>query len=164
MNPTEPRTDEQYLREAIQLARDGMNSGQGGPFGAVIVKDGVVVGRGCNRVTATNDPTAHAEIVAIRDACQHLGTFQLTGCVLYASCEPCPMCLGASYWARPDRIVFGAVHTDAAGAGFDDTFIYEEIGKDRADRKIPMIHLPELRADADAVFAEWITKGDRTLY
>ncbi|MBC7571184.1 MAG: nucleoside deaminase, partial [Spirosoma sp.] len=132
------KTDEDFIREAIQLAREGIEAGHGGPFGCVIVRDGEVVGRGCNRVTLTNDPTAHAEVVAIRDACQQLGTFQLTGCTLYASCEPCPMCLGAICWARPDRIVYGAFHTDAAGAGFDDQFIYEEIEKPRDQRRIPM--------------------------
>ena len=156
------KTDEDFLREAIALAREGMTTGQGGPFGCVIVRDGEVVGRGCNRVTSTNDPTAHAEVVAIRDACQQLGTFQLTGCTLYASCEPCPMCLGAIYWARPDRIVYGAFHTDAAGAGFDDQFIYEEIDKPRDQRRIPMQNC--LRDEADAVFREWAALDLRTPY
>lgn len=154
--------DEYFLREAIRLAREGMITGQGGPFGAVVVRDGEIVGRGCNRVTSTNDPTAHAEVVAIRDACRHLDAFQLAGCTLYASCEPCPMCLGAIYWARPDRIVFGAFHTDAAGAGFDDQFIYEEIEKAREQRHIPMQQL--LRDEADAVFREWIALEDKKTY
>ena len=154
--------DEHFLREAIQLARTGMTTGEGGPFGAVIVKEGKIVGQGCNRVTSTNDPTAHAEVVAIRDACHNLGTFQLTGCTLYASCEPCPMCLGAIYWARPDRIVYGAVHTDAAEAGFDDQFIYEEIDKPREQRHIPMYEC--LRHEATAVFGEWVALDKRTPY
>lgn len=154
--------DEFFLREAIQLARTGMTSGQGGPFGSVVVKDGEIVGRGCNRVTSTNDPTAHAEVVAIRDACQKLGTFQLEGCTLYASCEPCPMCLGAIYWARPDRIVFGAFHYDAARAGFDDHFIYQEIEKPRETRQIPAQQA--LRDEANRVFDEWIALENRTPY
>ncbi|AKD55984.1 nucleoside deaminase [Spirosoma radiotolerans] len=154
--------DDFFLREAIQLAREGMTSGQGGPFGSVIVRDGVIVGKGCNKVTSTNDPTAHAEVVAIRDACQNLGTFQLDGCTLYASCEPCPMCLGAIYWARPSRIVYAAFHSDAADAGFDDQFIYEEIDKPRAERHIPMHQL--LRDEANTVFEEWVALGKRIPY
>lgn len=154
--------DEQFLREAIRLAREGMTTGQGGPFGAVVVRDGEIIGRGCNQVTSTNDPTAHAEVVAIRDACRTIGAFQLEGCTLYASCEPCPMCLGAIYWARPARIVYGALHTDAAGAGFDDQFIYEEIDKPRDLRHIPMQQL--LRHEADAVFQEWIAMEDKQNY
>jgi guanine deaminase len=155
-------TDNDFLREAIQLARNGMNTGKGGPFGAVIVKDGKIVGRGSNEVTSTNDPTAHAEVVAIRDACRNLGTFQLDGCTLYASCEPCPMCLGAIYWARPGRIVYGAFHSDAADAGFDDQFIYKEIDKPREQRSIPMTQT--LRDEANTVFAEWKEKVDKTHY
>ena len=154
--------DEEFLRGAIQLARDGMTTGQGGPFGAVIVKDGQIVGRGCNQVTSTNDPTAHAEIVAIRDACRNLNTFQLSGCTLYTSCEPCPMCLGAIYWARPARIVYGAFHSDAAGAGFDDQFIYDQLAKPREQRHIPMQQL--LRHEADAVFREWVAMEKRVKY
>jgi guanine deaminase len=154
--------DEEFLREAIRLARDGMTTGQGGPFGSVVVKDGEIVGRGCNQVTSTNDPTAHAEVVAIRDACQNLDAFQLEGCTLYASCEPCPMCLGAIYWARPDRIVYGAFHSDAAGAGFDDQFIYEELDKPRDQRHIPMQQL--LRHEANAVFQEWVAIENKKEY
>ncbi|TAE32959.1 MAG: nucleoside deaminase [Cytophagales bacterium] len=154
--------DEQFLREAIRLAREGMNTGKGGPFGSVVVKDGQIVGRGSNEVTSTNDPTAHAEVVAIRDACRNLQTFQLDGCTLYASCEPCPMCLGAIYWARPSRIVYGSFHSDAAGAGFDDQFIYEEIDKPRERRSIPMTQA--LRDEANMVFAEWKEKVDKTKY
>ncbi|GAB4038299.1 nucleoside deaminase [Spirosoma jeollabukense] len=154
--------DEYFLREAIELARTGMTNGQGGPFGAIIVRKGEIVGRGCNQVTSTNDPTAHAEVVAIRDACRNLGTFQLEDCTLYASCEPCPMCLGAIYWARPNRIVYGAFHSDAAGAGFDDQFIYEELDKPREQRHIPMHQL--LRSEADAVFQEWVAMEKRIPY
>ena len=154
--------DEYFLREAIQLARDGMTAGQGGPFGSLVVRKGEIIGRGCNQVTSTNDPTAHAEIVAIRDACQNLGTFQLEGCTLYASCEPCPMCLGAIYWARPSRIVYGAFHTDAAKAGFDDQFIYEQLDKPREQRYIPMQQC--LRDEANAVFQEWMVLVKRVLY
>ncbi|MBD2755502.1 nucleoside deaminase [Spirosoma validum] len=154
--------DEYFLREAIQLAREGMTTGQGGPFGSVVVRNGEIIGRGCNQVTSTNDPTAHAEVVAIRDACRNLGTFQLEGCTLYASCEPCPMCLGAIYWARPSRIVYGAFHSDAAGAGFDDQFIYEELDKTREQRHIPMHQL--LRDEADKVFQEWIALEKRIPY
>ncbi|MGV3561190.1 nucleoside deaminase [Larkinella arboricola] len=154
--------EEIFLREAIQLAKEGIRTGQGGPFGAVVVKDGQIIGRGCNQVTSTNDPTAHAEIVAIRDACRTLNTFQLTGCVLYTSCEPCPMCLGAIYWARPERIVYGCLHSDAAQAGFDDHFIYQELEKPREIRRIPMQQL--LRPEAWTVFEEWIAKTDKTNY
>jgi guanine deaminase len=153
---------EEAIREAIRLAREGMEAGKGGPFGAVIVKDGQIVGRGFNQVTSTNDPTAHAEIVAIRDACQRLGTFQLEGCTLYTSCEPCPMCLGAIYWARPARIVYGCFHSDAAEAGFDDHFIYQELEKPRDQRSIPMQQL--LRDEAWTVFADWIEKENKTHY
>lgn len=126
-----------FMKEAIALANKCFETGQGGPFGAVVVKDGVIVGRGHNMVTAHNDPTAHAEVMAIRDACQNLNTFQLTGCELYASSQPCPMCLGAIYWARPDRIYFGASCADAADAGFDDSFIYEELAKPVEQYTIP---------------------------
>ncbi|QHV99591.1 nucleoside deaminase [Spirosoma endbachense] len=161
--PNQPLvTDDDFLREAIRLAREGMASGQGGPFGSVIVRNGEIVGQGCNQVTSTNDPTAHAEVVAIRDACRNLGTFQLDGCTLYASCEPCPMCLGAIYWARPSRIVYGAFHYDAARAGFDDHFIYGELEKPREERRIPMQQA--LRDEANAVFDEWIAMDVRTLY
>src|ERR1700755_1901708 len=116
-----------FMRRAIELAQNGVDNNQGGPFGCVIAKDGRVVGEGCNEVTSTNDPTAHAEIMAIRDACRRLGDYQLTDCDVYTSCEPCPMCLGALYWARPNRIVYAAGREDAAEAGFDDAFIYKEI-------------------------------------
>lgn len=142
-----------FLRQAIDLAREGMRSGQGGPFGALVVRDGEVIGRGQNRVTSSNDPTAHAEVVAIREACRHLGHFQLEGCILYSSCEPCPMCLGAIYWARPDRVFYAGSRQDAAAAGFDDDLIYRELPLPPAERRIPMASL--LREDALALFREW---------
>src|SRR5690349_4785723 len=117
----------EYLERAIALSKKGMESGEGGPFGCVIVKDGEIVGEGCNKVTSSNDPTAHAEVVAIREACKHLGTYQLSDCEIYTSCEPCPMCLGAIYWARPKRVVYANTRYDAAAIEFDDDFIYQEI-------------------------------------
>jgi len=156
------KADEGYLREAIAMAMQGMQRGDGGPFGCVIVKDGAIVGRGNNRVTSTNDPTAHAEVVAIRDACSHLGSFQLAGCVLYTSCEPCPMCLGAIYWARPDRIVFACTREDAADAGFDDQLIYDELPLPYADRRIPTEH--KLRDEAKLLFTAWKEKQDKVNY
>ena len=151
-----------YLQQAIELARQGMDARKGGPFGCVIVRDGEVVGKGCNGVTSTNDPTAHAEIVAIRDACQRLGEYQLTDCTVYTSCEPCPMCLGALYWARPARIVYAATRREAADAGFDDDFIYREIALPLEERKIPFVHEP--LAAAAELFKGWKEKGDRRLY
>lgn len=163
MNTQATSTDEYFLKQAISLARTGMNAGKGGPFGAIVVKDGKIIGQGSNEVILTKDPTAHAEVVAIRDACRHLGHFQLDGCTLYASCEPCPMCLGAIYWARPSRVVFAATHADAAAdAGFDDQLIYEEIDKAHEERRIPMIQL--LRDEARQVFFEWKAKDNKTLY
>lgn len=154
--------NEQLMREAIRQSKAGMDKGEGGPFGAIVVKNGQIVGRGNNRVLATNDPTAHAEVVAIRDACQNLGSFQLDDCEIYTSCEPCPMCLGAIYWARPKRVFFGCTRTDAADIQFDDDFIYEEIGTPLDQRQIPMI--PLLREEALVVFREWQEKSDKTLY
>ncbi|MEZ4790130.1 MAG: nucleoside deaminase [Flavobacteriales bacterium] len=155
-------SDLDYIRAAIALAREGMERGDGGPFGCVIVKNGVIVGRGNNRVTSSNDPTAHAEVVAIREACKQLGSFQLEGCVLYTSCEPCPMCLGAIYWARPDRIVFAGTRVDAADAGFDDQLIYDELPLPYSERRIRTEHL--LREDAQAVFEAWKAKEDKVRY
>jgi guanine deaminase len=154
--------DREYLRQAIELARQGILAGLGGPFGCVIVRDDQVVGKGSNGVTSSNDPTAHAEIVAIRDACRRLGHYQLTDCVLYASCEPCPMCLGAIYWARPKRVVYAATREQAAAAGFDDEFIYREIAVPQGERRIAF----QLMADkgAEEVFSLWREKGDRSLY
>ena len=150
------------MRQAIQLAKDGMLSGAGGPFGCVIVKDGKIVGQGSNRVLTTQDPTAHAEVVAIRDACKNLNHFQLEGCELYASCEPCPMCLGAIYWARPDRVFFACTKEDAAAIGFDDELIYREIEIKPSERKIPMENL--LREESLEAFELWKEKGDKALY
>lgn len=155
--------DALFLREAIALARQGMDRNEGGPFGCVIVKGGRIIGRGNNRVTSSNDPTAHAEVVAIREACQALGDHQLTGCTLYTSCEPCPMCLGAIYWARPDRIVFAATREDAADAGFDDRLIYDELPLPPERRRIPTA-AGVLRDEACAVFHAWKNKPDKTAY
>ncbi|MGG3573169.1 nucleoside deaminase [Bacillus gobiensis] len=127
---------ELFLQRAIELAVSGVNSGKGGPFGAVIVKDGEIIAEGQNNVTSSNDPTAHAEVTAIREACKALGEYQLDDCILYTSSEPCPMCLGAIYWARPKKVYFAAKHEDAAHAGFDDSFIYDEIAKPHESRKI----------------------------
>lgn len=151
-----------FMLGAIQLARDGMVRNEGGPFGALVIKDGQIIGRGNNKVTSSNDPTAHAEIVAIRDACRHLKSFQLEGCVLFTSCEPCPMCLGAIYWARPSHVFYACTRDDASHAGFDDSFIYEEIQLPLSSRKIPMTQL--LREEAIRVFEEWKQKGDRVEY
>lgn len=150
------------MQIAINLSREGMNSGKGGPFGCVIVKEGIIVGKGCNCVASTNDPTAHAEIVAIRDACNNMNSFQLQGCELYTSCEPCPMCLGAIYWARPDRVFFANDKIDAAEAGFDDNFIYQELSVPLPERKIPMQQL--ILKEAKEVFRQWIAKADKTTY
>jgi len=150
-----------FMRRAIELSRENVKRG-GGPFGAVIVRRGEVVGEGFNRVTATNDPTAHAEVVAIRDACQRLGTFSLNGCEIYTSCEPCPMCLSAIYWARIDRIWFANTKVDAAAIDFDDHFIYDELAKDAAHRAIPM--QPMLREEALAAFREWQANASRIRY
>jgi tRNA(Arg) A34 adenosine deaminase TadA len=151
-----------FLQQAIGLAREGVAEGKGGPFGCVIVRDGVVVGKGCNGVTSSNDPTAHAEIVAIRDACKRLGDYQLPECDVYTSCEPCPMCLGALYWARPRRVVYAATRHEAAEAGFDDAFIYREISLEGADRRIPFVHQPV--EEAGGLFVLWREKGNRKLY
>jgi tRNA(Arg) A34 adenosine deaminase TadA len=154
--------DREFLRMAVELARRGVESGMGGPFGCVIVKDGSVVGKGCNEVTSRNDPTAHAEIVAVRNACRHLASFQLTGCDVYASCEPCPMCLGALYWARPKRVMYASSRDEAASAGFDDALIYREIGQEPGLRKIPFFHEP--MKEALELFGLWSEKGDKRLY
>jgi guanine deaminase len=151
-----------HLREAIALARQGMDRNEGGPFGCVIVCDGRIIGRGNNRVTSSNDPTAHAEMVAIREACNALGSFQLPGCTLYTSCEPCPMCLGAIYWARPDRVVYAGTRQDAAAAGFDDQLIYNELALPPAERHMPMEQA--LRDEASTVFETWRSKSDKTAY
>jgi guanine deaminase len=141
------------MREAIGLAREGMRAGRGGPFGAVVVKEGRIVGRGANRVLSDRDPTAHAEIVALRDACRSLGSHELSGCEIYSSCEPCPMCLAALYWARVDRLWYAATQEDAAAAGFDDSLIYREVRELPRRRRLAM--KPLLRDEAVGLFQEW---------
>ncbi len=154
--------EEKFMQEAIDLSMKGIEQNEGGPFGCVIVKNDVIVGRGNNMVTSTNDPTAHAEVVAIRDACKTLGSFQLDDCEVYTSCEPCPMCLGAIYWARPKIIYFANNRQDAAEAGFDDSMIYEEMAANMETRKIPIKSLG--RDEALKVFTEWKNKADKTIY
>jgi tRNA(Arg) A34 adenosine deaminase TadA len=151
-----------YMREAVQLAEQGMRSGRGGPFGCVVVRRGEIVGRGSNRVTSTNDPTAHAEVVAIRDACTALQTFQLTDCELYTSCEPCPMCLSAIYWARIPQVYYGNTRADAAAIGFDDDFIYQQVPLAPEARTVKMERL--LRDEAQIAFQEWANKTDKVRY
>jgi guanine deaminase len=150
-----------FMARAIQLSIDNVHSG-GGPFGAVITQGGELVAESGNRVTVTNDPTAHAEVLAIRQACARLGVFELRDCELYTSCEPCPMCLGAIYWARLDRIYFASTAEDAAQAGFDDSFIYRELDLPHPHRRIPAIQM--MREDALAGFRAWIEKQDKTKY
>ncbi len=151
----------ELLRQAIEQAAENVRRG-GGPFAALVVKDGAVIAAGANRVTVTNDPTAHAEIVAIREACRALGSFQLTGCDIYCSCEPCPMCLGALFWARPAQIFFGATAADAAAAGFDDSFIYRQLALPQAGRAIPMIHVAD--QSAQRPFEAWAARPDKVRY
>ena len=150
-----------YIGQVIGLASDNVRRG-GGPFAALIVRDGVVIATGANQVTRTNDPTAHAEVVAIREACRILGAFQLTGCDLYTSCEPCPMCLGAIYWARPEAIFFAGTRDDAAAAGFDDELFYTELEKPNDDRQLKMQSL--MRKESQKVFEHWIAKADKVEY
>jgi tRNA(Arg) A34 adenosine deaminase TadA len=152
-----------FMARAIELSIENVKLG-GGPFAAVIVKEGKIVAEGVNSVTVENDPTAHAEIMAIRAACRALRTFELTGCEMYSSCEPCPMCLGAIYWARPVRVFFANAAADAAEAGFDDAFIYDEIQLSHAQRKIPAIQLTSMREPALAAFRAWQQKNDKTQY
>lgn len=154
--------EKQFLERAIKLSRQGMMDGHGGPFGCVIVKGDEIIGEGCNQVISSNDPTAHAEVVAIRDACKRLNNYQLTGCDVYASCEPCPMCLGAIYWARPARVIYANTKQDAAAINFDDNFIYEEINTLMADRKIPFLHFPHTAARE--VFEQWRAMDNKKLY
>jgi tRNA(Arg) A34 adenosine deaminase TadA len=151
-----------FMKEAIGISLKMMRRNAGGPFGAVVVKKGKVVGRGWNQVTSTNDPTAHAEMVAIRDACRRLKTFQLDDCELYTSCEPCPMCLSAMYWARLKKVYYGNTREDAAAIEFDDDFIYTEIPRPISERKLPMKQL--LHKEALAVFTEWENKPDKIRY
>jgi tRNA(Arg) A34 adenosine deaminase TadA len=154
--------DRQFMSQAIELAKQGMAANAGGPFGAVVVKDGEIVGRGNNRVTSTNDPTAHAEVIAIREACNALGSFQLDGCSIYTSCEPCPMCLGAIYWARPEKVFYACTRDDAAVIGFDDNFIYEELEKANDEREMVLVSL--MRDEALEVFNSWAAKPDKVEY
>jgi len=151
-----------FMRRAIAMATKGMNSNAGGPFGAVIVKDGEIIAEGHNKVTSTNDPTAHAEMVVIREACNKLNTFQLTDCIIYTSCEPCPMCFGAIYWARPKAVYYGCDKTDAKAINFDDQFIYDELEVTMQNRQIDFKQL--LRNDAVKVFHNWAIKNDKTTY
>ena len=161
-NVNESERHAHWMNEAVTLARAGMRIHGGGPFGAVVVADGKLVGRGWNQVTPQLDPTAHAEVTAIRDACRTLQRFDLRGCVLYTSCEPCPMCLSAIYWARLDRVYFASTRKDAAAIGFDDDFIYQQIPLELAARSLPMVPLPTPSA-AD-LFAEWAAKPDKIPY
>ena len=154
--------EEKFMQAAIDLSKQGIDNKEGGPFGCVIVKDDEIIGRGNNKVTSTNDPTAHAEVVAIRDACKTLGHFQLEDCEIFTSCEPCPMCLGAIYWARPKKIYYANHRQDAADIGFDDSMIYDEISAPITSRKIPMRSVG--RDEALKIFMEWSNKTDRTDY
>jgi len=150
-----------FIRQAIEMAVDNVRRG-GGPFAALVVREGIVIAAGANQVTRTNDPTAHAEIVAIREACRVLGTFQLTGCEIYSSCEPCPMCLGAIYWARPERVCFAAGAGQAAAAGFDDAFIYEQFRLPPSRRSIPMLRVMDEHATHP--FEEWVNQTAKVEY
>lgn len=150
------------MQEAIALSLKSVRSGKGGPFGAVVVKDGEIIASGHNQVTSTNDPTAHAEVVAIREACKVLRSFQLTGCELYTSCEPCPMCMGAIYWARPDRVYYANTKADAAKIGFDDQFIYDELDLVISKRQLPITQI--MRDEALIAFQEWTDKADKVKY
>ena len=151
-----------FMMEAINLSRNGILQNYGGPFGCVIVKGEEIVGRGWNKVTSTNDPTAHAEVVAIREACKKLQSYQLIDCEVYSSCEPCPMCMGAIYWARPKKVYFGNTRDDAAAIGFDDSLIYKELTCTLSERQIQMVCLG--RPEALKVFEEWVNKTDKTGY
>ncbi len=154
--------NDSLMQETIRRAVDNVRSGRGGPFCALVVKDDRIIATGTNLVTSTNDPTAHAEVTAIREACRALGSFQLSGCEIYTSCEPCPMCLGAIYWARPERVYYAATASDAAAAGFDDSFIYEELKIPQGERKIAFIQ--EMHDAGLEPFREWLRKGDRVAY
>ena len=152
----------EFMNEAIKLAESNIEKQNGGPFGAIIVKDGEIVGRGNNQVTSQNDPTAHAEVQAIRDACKNLNTFNLEGCEIYASCEPCPMCLGAIYWARLGKLFYAGTKDDAAKANFDDSFIYKEFNLPKGERSIPSSQL--MRDKAVEVFDQWIESENKIPY
>ena len=159
---TPPAPNPDFLRRAIVLATENVLTARGGPFGAVIARDGKIIGEGANSVTTTNDATAHAEVVAIRAACRTLGNFTLAGCELYTSCEPCPMCLSASYWARLDRVYYACSAEDAAKAGFDDAFLYAEFRKQQAERMLPAAQL--LRDEGWTSFAAWIDSQNKIAY
>jgi tRNA(Arg) A34 adenosine deaminase TadA len=154
--------DRAHLARAVALSREHMQAGAGGPFGSIVVRDGDVIGEGWNQVTSTNDPTAHAEVVAIRRACEAIGSFSLHGATLFASCEPCPMCLASAYWARVSRIVFANTREEAAAIGFDDQLLYDEIPKPIGQRLVPTFHVPD--PEAKAVFATWLSKADKIAY
>lgn len=156
------RMNPSFMREAIRISIEQMRANQGGPFGAVVVRNGEIVGRGWNQVTSANDPTAHAEVTAIRDACRNLKTFQLSDCELYTSCEPCPMCLAATYWARLKKVYYGNTRNDAAEIGFDDDFIYREIGLPLKDRSVVLEQC--CASEAKAAFEEWKNKADKIVY
>lgn len=151
-----------FMKRAIALAIENVRWGRGGPFAALVVKNGSIIAEGVNRVTRSNDPTAHAEVVAIREACRVLGDFQLSGCDLYTTCEPCPMCLGAIYWARPQRVFYAASASDAAAAGFDDAFIYKELEVAPGARRIPAVQF--LREESLAIFSAWKQQEKKTPY
>jgi guanine deaminase len=155
-------SDRRFLAEAAELSFRGMRRGKGGPFGAVVVLGGEVIGKGWNKVLASRDPTAHAEVTALRAACRAAGSFHLEGSVLYTSCEPCPMCLGAAYWARVARIVYANTRSDAEAIGFSDAFIYEELARPVGRRRLPLVRHADLRARE--AFAEWLAKADKTPY
>lgn len=155
-------TKEDFMREAIKLSISNVDTGNGGPFGVVIVKGGKIIARGANSVLINNDPTAHAEVVAIREACKVLGSFQLEGCEMYTSCEPCPMCLGAIYWARPQKVYYANTKNDAAKINFDDAFIYKELELTLNKRKLEFEQL--LRDEALVAFKKWDLKSDKTPY
>jgi guanine deaminase len=154
--------DNPFMARAIELSIENVNLGRGGPFGAVVVKDGAIIAEGANQVTSTNDPTAHAEVCAIRSACKKLGVFDLEGCEIYTSCEPCPMCLGAIYWARLSRVYFANAAADASRIGFDDSLIYREIAQPHSQRKIPMIQM--MREQALVAFRAWENMSDKIGY
>ena len=154
--------DRRFLRRAAEISRERMEGGFGGPFGAVIVRDGVIIAEGWNEVTSSNDPTAHGEVVAIRRACQALGDFSLRGATIYSSCEPCPMCLAAIYWSRLGRLVYANSRDQAAAIGFDDEYLYREVARPPLDRDMPTTHLP--LPEAEAVFADWTAKPDKIEY
>ncbi|MBA3960324.1 MAG: nucleoside deaminase [Chthoniobacterales bacterium] len=151
-----------WMREAISLGREGMRANEGGPFGAVVVCSGKIVGRGCNQVTSTCDPTAHAEVLALRQACHSLGRFELRGCEIYASCEPCPMCLAAIYWARLDKAYYGCSRQEAAAIGFDDDFIYTQMPLPISQRSLPMEQISP--NESRSLFEEWSAKPDKVPY